>query len=78
MANDPDRYKPLVLDWNMGPFFVRIDASTGDVECSQLTDKKGDVILYRNVGPHFFANAKADGKIVRRATIQIVGPEVTE
>ena len=33
-------------------------------------------MLYRKVGPHFFANAKANNQVVRLATVQLVGPEV--
>lgn len=70
-----DRYHPLVEDFNMGPFLVLVDGNTGDV----LKDKAhGAVLLFRTVGPHFFANAKASNLVVRRVTIQLIGPEVTE
>lgn len=73
MANDPDRYAALVKDWNMGPFYVLVDGNTGDVVG---TDDAGTVVLIRRPGPHFFANAKAAGRVVRVATITLRGPEV--
>lgn len=72
MANDPDRYAALHKDWNMGPFYVLVDSNTGEV----FAENSAAVSLYRRVGPHFFANAKAAQKTVRLATITLVGPEV--
>ena len=75
MANDPDRYAALDTDrdWNMGPFYVLVDANTGEV----VGDGERGVSLYRRVGPHFFTNAKSANRIVRRAIIRLIGPEVT-
>lgn len=56
----------------MGPFFVLVDGA-GAV----IGDKdRGTIELHRNVGPHFFENAKAAKQTVRFATITLVGPEV--
>jgi hypothetical protein len=72
MANDPDRYAALEKDWNMGPFYVLVNSNNGDVG-----DKgNSSVTLYRKVGPHFFANAKANDQIVRLVTITLTGPPV--
>lgn len=72
MTNNPDRYAGLEKDWNMGPFYVLVNADNGDL--GGVTE--GGVMLYRKVGPHFFENARANNQIVRIATIQLVGPPV--
>lgn len=72
-----DRYHPLVEDFNMGPFLVLVDGNTGAVG-GELHEEGTGLTLYRKVGPHFFANAKAANKVVRRVTIQLIGSEVTE
>jgi hypothetical protein len=76
MANDPDRYAALVKDWNMGPFYVLVDGNTGDVQHER---EIGILDLHRasKVSAYFFEDAKAKNLIVRIATIQLVGPEVT-
>jgi len=61
----------------MGPFLVLVDGNTGAVG-GEIHEEGNGVTLYRKVGPFFFENAKRDGKVVRRVTIQLVGPEVTE
>jgi hypothetical protein len=76
MANDPDRYKPLCEDWNMGPFYVLVDGNTGDVLGDNDAGAVRSVILYRTVGQHFFDNAKANKHVIRRATIQLVGEPI--
>ncbi len=73
MANDPDRYAVLEKDWNMGPFYVLVDANAGYVAGDKET---GTITLHRRVGPYFFENAKAAGQIVRQVTIKLVGPPV--
>lgn len=56
----------------MGPFYVLVSADTGQVVGSEGSS----ITLYRNVGPHFFENAKINKQIVRYATIQLVGAQV--
>jgi hypothetical protein len=71
MANDPDRYAALEeKDWNMGPFYVLVNGDTGEVIGDPPLQS---VTLYRRVGPHFFENAKAANRVVRVATITLVG-----
>ena len=72
MANDPDRYAALSKDWNMGPFYVLVDNNTGHV----VNNEAGIIALHRRPNQTFFDNAKASGRTVRRATIQLVGDAV--
>lgn len=73
MANDPNRYAALDKSWNMGPFYVLVDANTGALVGDGTT---GSVVLIRKPGPHFFANAKTSGQVVRVATITLRGAPV--
>lgn len=73
MANDPDKYGALTKDWNLGPFFALVDSNTGALVGDGTT---GSVVLIRKPGPHFFANAKTSGQVVRVATITLRGAPV--
>lgn len=76
MADDPNRYAALddSKDWNMGPFYVLVNGNTGQVVC----EEDGAIHLYRaaRVGPVFVENHRRQGRVVRYATLQLVGGEV--